>query len=185
VLQGVQQVFHPGGSDRQRPAARGFQAQAELQLPGRDPLLRRGFSASSSASSCADPRCSISRDPRREDYTTCTAVAPDVVLTVRRYGTRPLYEPRLVRKLSSHELQTHRSAPRTPHEPAIVSQLRCQQVPDDRIKVPLDAFGGVGDWKTPARKRPRAVELADSHPLQQAHGRVDTSERTRNTGKAT
>lgn len=27
------------------------------------------------------PRCSISRHPRRDDHTTCTAVAPDVVLT--------------------------------------------------------------------------------------------------------
>ena len=51
------------------------------------------------------PRCSISRDPRREDHTTCTAVAPDVVFTVRMYGTRPLYGPRLMRKFSSHEPQ--------------------------------------------------------------------------------
>jgi hypothetical protein len=29
------------------------------------------FSASNSASPCADPRCSNSRDPRREDHTTC------------------------------------------------------------------------------------------------------------------
>jgi len=35
-------------------------------------------------------------------------VAPDVVLTVRTYGTRPLYEPRLVRKFSSCEPQTGR-----------------------------------------------------------------------------
>jgi hypothetical protein len=65
------------------------------------------------------------RDPRREDHTTCTAVAPDVVFTVRMYGTRPLYGPRLVRKFSSHELQTHRSTRCATHEPAIVSQLRC------------------------------------------------------------
>ena len=84
------------------------------------------FSDSSSASSCADPRCSISRDPRREDHTTCTAVAPDDAFTVRIYGTRPLYEPRLVRKLSSRELQTSRSERRAPHESAIVSQLRSQ-----------------------------------------------------------
>jgi hypothetical protein len=43
VLQGVQQVPYPGRSDRQRPAARGLHAQPELQLPGRDPLLRRGL----------------------------------------------------------------------------------------------------------------------------------------------
>jgi hypothetical protein len=49
--------------------------------------------ASSSASSCADPMCSMLRDPRREDQTTCTAVAPDFVFTVRTYGTGPLYGP--------------------------------------------------------------------------------------------
>jgi len=38
--------------------------------------------------------CSISRDPRRDEYTICTAVAPDAVLTVRRYGdTTPAYGP--------------------------------------------------------------------------------------------
>jgi hypothetical protein len=36
----------------------------------------------------------------------------------------PLYGPLLVREFSPHELQTHRSAPRAPREPAIVSQLR-------------------------------------------------------------
>ncbi len=44
--------------------------------------------------------CSISRDPRREEYTICTAVAPDAVFTVRTYGTGPLYDPGLVRKSS-------------------------------------------------------------------------------------
>ena len=28
----------------------------------------------------------MSRDPRREEYTICTAVAPDAVFTVRTYG---------------------------------------------------------------------------------------------------
>jgi hypothetical protein len=37
--------------------------------------------------------CSMSRDPRRDEETICTAVAPDAVLTVRTYGTRPLYGP--------------------------------------------------------------------------------------------
>jgi hypothetical protein len=81
------------------------------------------FSASSSTSSCADPRCSIARNPRREDHTTCTA--PNVVFTVRIYGTRPLYEPRLVRKFSFHELQSRRSAPRNTSYGQIVAQLRC------------------------------------------------------------
>jgi hypothetical protein len=47
-----------------------------------------------SAPLCADPRCSISRDPRREEYTICTAVAPEDVLTLRTYGdTRTHYGP--------------------------------------------------------------------------------------------
>jgi hypothetical protein len=37
--------------------------------------------------------CSISRDPRCEEYTICTAVAPDAVFTFRTYGTRQLYDP--------------------------------------------------------------------------------------------
>ena len=52
------------------------------------------FSASSSASSCAEPMCSIFRDPRRKDHTIWTAVAPDEVFTVRTYATRRGYEPR-------------------------------------------------------------------------------------------
>jgi hypothetical protein len=43
VLQGVQQVPHPGGGDRQRPATRGLKSQGEFHLPGRDPLLRCGL----------------------------------------------------------------------------------------------------------------------------------------------
>ena len=79
--------------------------------PARDraPVARlpaAAFSASSSAASCADPMCSTLRDPRREDHTIWTAVAPDAVFTVRTYATRRDYEPRrsaipLVRKSAS------------------------------------------------------------------------------------
>jgi hypothetical protein len=31
--------------------------------------------------------CSILREPRRVEYTICTAVAPDAVFTVRTYAT--------------------------------------------------------------------------------------------------
>jgi hypothetical protein len=62
--------------------------------------------------------------PRREDHTTCTAVAPDVVFTVRTYGTRPLYEPRLVRKFSFNEPESHRSATRQTGHSQNVAQLR-------------------------------------------------------------
>jgi hypothetical protein len=52
------------------------------------------------------------------------AVAPDVVFTGRMYSTRPLYGPRLVRKSSSHELKTQRSAHRDTGQSQIVAQLR-------------------------------------------------------------
>ena len=55
--------------------------------------------------------CSIPRDPRRDEYTTCTAVAPDFVFTVRTYGTSPPYGQPLVRKFSFSQQQTSRSQP--------------------------------------------------------------------------
>jgi hypothetical protein len=45
------------------------------------------FSNSTSASLWAEPRWSISREPRREEYTICTALAPEDVFTVRAYGS--------------------------------------------------------------------------------------------------
>ena len=47
-----------------------------------------------SAPSCAEPMCSMFRDPRREDHTICTAAAPNAVFTVRTYATRRDYELR-------------------------------------------------------------------------------------------
>ena len=41
------------------------------------------FNADNSASSCAEATCSTSREPRREECTICTAVAPEAVFTVR------------------------------------------------------------------------------------------------------
>jgi hypothetical protein len=67
--------------------------------------------------------CSISRDPRCEEYTICTAVAPEAVFTVRTYGTRQLYGPGLVRKSSSREPRTCRSQHRVYPEPKIMSHL--------------------------------------------------------------
>jgi len=37
--------------------------------------------------------CSMSREPRREECTICTAVAPEAVFTVRTYATRAHYGP--------------------------------------------------------------------------------------------
>ena len=94
------------------PPPAGSRPRSSSSCPAAIRCCAAAFSASSSASSCADPRCSISRDPRRDDHTTCTAVAPDVVFTVRIYGTRPLYEPCLVRKFGFNELETRSSQTR-------------------------------------------------------------------------
>jgi hypothetical protein len=40
--------------------------------------------------------CSIERDPRRQDHTICTAVAPEAVFTVRTKATSAAYGPALV-----------------------------------------------------------------------------------------
>ncbi len=55
--------------------------------------LATALSASHAASSCAEPMCSMSRDPRREECTICTALAPDAVFTVCAYATRDSLEP--------------------------------------------------------------------------------------------
>jgi hypothetical protein len=57
-----------------------------------------------------------------------SAVAPDVVLTVRMYGTRPLYGPRLVRKFSFTKLRTRRSETRDTGQGQIVAQVRAADV---------------------------------------------------------
>jgi hypothetical protein len=41
------------------------------------------FDAANSTASCAQPRCSIEREPLRHDHTIGTAVAPDDVFTGR------------------------------------------------------------------------------------------------------
>ncbi len=48
--------------------------------------------------------------PRRDEYITCTAVAPDLVFTVLTYGTSQLYGPSVVRKSEFAKPETRRSA---------------------------------------------------------------------------
>ena len=79
------------GSGPDGPAARS--PRSSSSCPAAIFCRAAAFRASSSASSCADPMCSMLRDPRCDDQTTCTAVAPDFVFTVRTYGTGPLYGP--------------------------------------------------------------------------------------------
>src|SRR4029077_11856227 len=71
--------------------------------------------------------CSISRDPRWEECTICTAVAPDAVLTVRTYGTGPAHGPGLVRNFTLHE-------PRTPGQPP-AEPLKAKTWPNSGLSV--------------------------------------------------
>jgi len=66
------------------------------------------------------------REPRRDTYTTWTAVAPDLVFTVLTYGPSPLYGPPLVRNFSSPGQQISRSPRRAIGYARILSQVRCQ-----------------------------------------------------------
>jgi len=83
------------------------------------------FSNSSSASSWAEPRCSMSRELRREERTICTAIAPKAVFTVRTYGTAPLYRPRLVRNSGSQPRDHAGQRTVRPSRPLSVSRVRC------------------------------------------------------------
>jgi hypothetical protein len=47
------------------------------------------------------------REPRRDDYTICTAIAPDAVFTARTDATAAPYEPRFTAHISTH----HRAKP--------------------------------------------------------------------------
>lgn len=72
--------------------ASGLQTQVEFAQPGRQPLPRRRLQQLYLSIAVCRPRCSISREPRLDEYTICTAVAPDDIFTIRTYGdTRPHY----------------------------------------------------------------------------------------------
>jgi hypothetical protein len=70
-------------ADRLRALERGAASVLRRHLLGK-PLAGRavGFKTARSESSCAEPMCSMSRDPGREECTTCAAVAADAVCTV-------------------------------------------------------------------------------------------------------
>jgi hypothetical protein len=67
------------GSDPGRPAT----PRSSSACPAANRCAAAAFNAANPASSWAEPRCSIERDPRRDDHTICTAVAPELVFTVR------------------------------------------------------------------------------------------------------
>jgi hypothetical protein len=68
--------------------------------------------------------CSIERDPRRDDHTICTTVAPELVFTVRTYATTAPYGPRLVHKSAPAANRTTRSQPYRITNPATVIRVR-------------------------------------------------------------
>ena len=126
MLQRVQQAAHPRGDDRQRPARRaGSRPRSSSPCPAASFCRAAAFSSSTSASSCAEPRCSISRDPRCEECTICTAVAPDDVFTVRRYGdTRPQYGAASAQFRHSPTTEPAAHRPGTQDQLRIVAEVR-------------------------------------------------------------
>ena len=74
---------HPRGH---RPARRAPH-EVKLVLPRGQPLGAAAFSTSTCKSSRADPMCSIFWDPRRDECTICTAVAPNASSPCAHTGT--------------------------------------------------------------------------------------------------
>jgi len=111
-------------SRRPPPRGRGY------RCAGTDRCRAAAFSASSSASSCAEPMCSILRDPRREDQTIWTAVAPDAVFTVRTYATRRDYEPQLSAQIRRLRLANQQLTALRRRRPARASSYR----PNDGLR---------------------------------------------------
>ncbi len=72
------------------------------------------FNAANSCSSCAEPTCSIERDPRRDHHTICTAVAPGAVVKMRTQATTAAYDQRLVRNPAAKSDKTAGPATLTP-----------------------------------------------------------------------
>jgi hypothetical protein len=96
--EGLQQAAHPRGRDRQRPPGRAASVQAEIKLalPRRHPLTGYGLQHLQLGVVVRRPDVLDIPRPRRDEYTTCTAVAPDPVFTVRTYGdTGQVYGPAL------------------------------------------------------------------------------------------
>jgi len=71
--------------DPRRPGCTSIDVEVQIEdgLALHEALPGGRLEGLTSASSWPDPRCSIRREPRRIEYTICTAVAPDAVLTVR------------------------------------------------------------------------------------------------------
>jgi hypothetical protein len=76
-------------------------SRSSTVFPAASRCAAAAFSAASSASSCAEPTCSMSREPRRDECTICTAVAPQRGPRRMHMGHGPTrYGQRLVRRFS-------------------------------------------------------------------------------------
>lgn len=106
--------------------------------------------------------CSTSRDPRRDEYTICTAVAPDAVFTVRTYGeTGPLYGPSLVHNSGDRNKKTRRSTNRPIDQGQSVAQVRSGQVRAMQVAVRLHDVPYASFSLGQQRDRQQAAEMVD------------------------
>jgi hypothetical protein len=85
-----------------------------------DPLSVRSPHWSSRCAHC-------STTSRLDGYTICTAVAPDLVLTVLTSGTKSLCRQPLVRKLSFREQQTSRPQPHDGRDHRNLAKSGCRR----------------------------------------------------------
>jgi hypothetical protein len=73
-------------------------------------------------------KCSIERDPRRQDHTICTVVAPGTVFTVRTKASSVAYGPLRVQIPTNPNTKRQVSHPQShqnpKHEPSQVITLR-------------------------------------------------------------
>ena len=86
--QSIPEVGHLRGHDWQRARldTAGQPEGPAPVCPAANRAAAAAFNAANSTSSCAEPMCSIEREPFRQDHTICTATAPDEVFTVRTYA---------------------------------------------------------------------------------------------------
>ena len=144
------------GSTSNHPSARtpsALQAHTELVLASGQTLARGGLQDLRSASSRADPMCSISRDPAGEPYTIRTAVASGAVFTVRTHGG---HGPALRARISA---QIRSPQPTNPQ----VGELHTLRPPKvSRVRLSADHLTGGGAVRGGVR-RVRGLQRVPAH----------------------
>ena len=124
-------------------------------LTGRNAFRATAFSTSSSASSCADPMCSMSRDPRWDEHTTCTAAGLDAVFTVSRWG----YSGQTLRPRFSAHIRSPRATNlqvRAMSQPKILDREPSQVTKRTPAPTRRRSTGGVTGYIRPAVHRGRS-----------------------------